>query len=268
MTKRQKTLVVLTFIAFFSFFTIATFAFVDIIETNIEAITWLGVGTAFIFMLMALDFILEGANYGTIRKEKNLMEKEIKKAVSKSKRLELWEQINLTVEELKEKTDLRYLECELKRAEKELKKFKEKIAELKKEIKPIWFIPEKDDIFYYVDTYGNVRWKIADFYSDNILKHNQVFKTKEEALDYFKYKKAEVAIKKRIAELNKGWKPDWEDKSEDKCYVFYDTNTKFLIWCDALADKKLPDAMYLKSWKLAKQLIDELKSELLLFFKY
>ena len=62
------------------------------------------------------------------------MKKEIKKAVSKSKKLELWEQIYLMVEELKEKTDLRYLECELKRAEKELKKFKEKIAELKKKL--------------------------------------------------------------------------------------------------------------------------------------
>ena len=168
------------------------------------------------------------------------MKKEIKKAVSKSKKLELWEQIYLMVEELKEKTDLRYLECELKRAEKELKKFKEKIAELKKklgdlyssiseetkvssfksndmtylfknikidevelssmdttdatnmnkidlrylergknimkkeikklkekiaklenEIKPIWFVPEKGEIFFYVDTYGNVTWKIA-----------------------------------------------------------------------------------------------------------
>ena len=59
MTKRQKILVILTFIAMFSFFTISSLAFVDIIEIEIETIVWLGVGTAFIFTLMALDFILE-----------------------------------------------------------------------------------------------------------------------------------------------------------------------------------------------------------------
>ncbi len=59
MTKRQKILVILTFISMFSFFTFSSLAFVDIIETDIKTIVWVGVGTAFIFMLMALDFILE-----------------------------------------------------------------------------------------------------------------------------------------------------------------------------------------------------------------
>ena len=59
MTKRKKILEVLTFISLFSFFTFSSLAFVDIIETNIETIVWFGIGTAFIFMLMALDFILE-----------------------------------------------------------------------------------------------------------------------------------------------------------------------------------------------------------------
>ncbi len=183
------------------------------------------------------------------------MKNEINKAISNSKKLKSWERIYQAEKEIEE----------LKR---EIKELKREIKELKREIKPIWFVPEKDENFFYVNAYGNVQWDNQRVYTDIILKYNQVFKTKEEALDYSEYKRAEVAIKKRIAELNKGWKPDWEDESEDKCYVFYDTNTEFLIWCHALADKKLPDAMYLKSWKLAKQLIDELKSELLLFFKY
>jgi len=246
------------------------------------------------------------------------MKKEIKKAISKSKKLKSWEhmyQMEKEVKELKEriaelekklgdlyspiseetkvssstdmtylfknikiddldlssmdtthatnmnKIDLRYLECELKRAEKEIKK-------LKKEIKPIWFVPEKDKNFFYVDTYGNVQWKITDLYSNDILKHNQVFKTKEEALDYSEYKKAEVTIKKRIAELNEGWRPDWEKDIQQKYYIFYDNLREILDYDYCYTGQFLPNAFYLKDQKTARQIIYELEEELKLYLRY
>lgn len=164
--------------------------------------------------------------------------------------------------------DLRYLECELKRAEKEIKELKERITELKKESKPIWFVPEKDKNFFYVDTYGNVQWKITDLYSNDILKHNQVFKTKEEALDYSEYKKAEVSIKKRIAELNEGWSPDWEKDIQQKYYIFYDNLREILDYDYCYTGQFLPNAFYLKDQKTARQIIYELEEELKLYLRY
>ena len=255
------------------------------------------------------------------------MKKEIKKAVSKSKKLKLWEQIyqvEKQIKELKERIaelekklgdlyspiseetkvssfksndmtdlfknikidhlelssmdttyatnminmDLRYLECELKRAEKEIKELKERITELKKESKPIWFVPEKGEIFFYVDTYGNVTWKIAGFDSNKILEHNQVFKTEEEALDYSEYKKAEVSIKKRIAELNKGWRPDWEKDIQQKYYIFYDNLREILDYDYCYTGQFLPNAFYLKDQKTARQIIYELEEELKLYLRY
>ncbi len=176
------------------------------------------------------------------------MKEEINKITSKSKKLELWEQIY--------------------QAEKQIKELKREIKELKKEIKPIWFVPEKDENFFYVDTYGNVRWDNQRVYTDIILKHNQVFKTKEEALDYLEYKKARVSIKKRIAELNEGWKPDWEDESQQKYYIFYDNLREILDYDYCYTDQVRPNAFYLKDQKTAKQIIDELEEELKFYLRY
>lgn len=253
------------------------------------------------------------------------MKKEIKKVISKSKKLKSWEhmyQMEKEVKELKERIeelekklgdlyspiseetkvssstdmtylfknikidevelssmdttyatnminmDLRYLECELKRAEKEIKELKERITELKKESKPIWFVPEKDKNFFYVDTYGNVQWKITDLYSNDILKHNQVFKTKEEALAYLDYKRAEVSIKKRIDELNEGWRPDWENDIQQKYYIFYDNLREILDYDYCYTGQFLPNAFYLKDQKTARQIIYELEEELKLYLRY
>ena len=173
--------------------------------------------------------------------------KAINKAISKSKKLKLWEHMY--------------------QMEKEIEELKEKIAELKKESKPNWFIPEEDEDFYYVDTYGDVNWNNANGYSDNILKHNQVFKTREEANNHLKVMKAEVSINKRIAELNEGWKPDWENTIQKKYYIFYDNFREILDYNRSSAQFQ-PNALQLKDKKVARQIIDELEEELKLYLRY
>lgn len=221
------------------------------------------------------------------------MKKEIKKAVSKSKKLELWEQIYLMVEELKEKTDLRYLECELKRAEKELKKFKEKIAELKKKLGDLYnSISEETKVSSFksndmTDLFKNIKIDHLELSSmdttdatdmntiysrylerKNNLMKKEIKKLKEEALDYSEYKKAEVSIKKRIAELNEGWSPDWEKDIQQKYYIFYDNLREILDYDYCYTGQFLPNAFYLKDQKTARQIIYELEEELKLYLRY
>jgi uncharacterized protein YfkK (UPF0435 family) len=221
------------------------------------------------------------------------MKKEIKKAVSKSKKLELWEQIYQMVEELKEKTDLRYLECELKRAEKELKKFKEKIAELKKKLGDLYSsISEETKVSSFksndmTDLFKNIKIDHLELSSmdttdatnmnkidlrylerKNNLMKKEIKKLKEEALDYSEYKKAEVSIKKRIAELNEGWSPDWEKDIQQKYYIFYDNLREILDYDYCYTGQFLPNAFYLKDQKTARQIIYELEEELKLYLRY
>lgn len=96
----------------------------------------------------------------------------------------------------------------------------------------------------------------------------EIKKLKEEALDYSEYKKAEVSIKKRIAELNKGWSPDWEKDIQQKYYIFYDNLREILDYDYCYTGQFLPNAFYLKDQKTARQIIYELEEELKLYLRY
>ena len=123
------------------------------------------------------------------------------------------------------------------------------------------------EIIFYV-IHMEMLWKIAGFDSNKILEHNQVFKTEEEALNYSEYKKAEVSIKKRIAELNEGWSPDWEKDIQQKYYIFYDNLREILDYDYCYTGQFLPNAFYLKDQKTARQIIYELEEELKLYLRY
>ena len=60
MTKRQRTLVILSFVSVFLFFAMFALSILDVADLDIEVVVWFGVGTGLILMLMALDFILGG----------------------------------------------------------------------------------------------------------------------------------------------------------------------------------------------------------------
>ena len=58
MTKRQRTLVVLSFVSVFILFAFLALSILDVADLDTEVVVWFGVGSGFIIMLMALDFIL------------------------------------------------------------------------------------------------------------------------------------------------------------------------------------------------------------------
>lgn len=201
------------------------------------------------------------------------MKKEIKKAVSKSKKLKLWEQIY--------------------QVEKQIKELKERIAELEKKLGDLYSpISEETKVSSFksndmTDLFKNIKIDHLELSSmdttdatnmnkidlrylerKNNLMKKEIKKLKEEALDYSEYKKAEVSIKKRIAELNEGWSPDWEKDIQQKYYIFYDNLREILDYDYCYTGQFLPNAFYLKDQKTARQIIYELEEELKLYLRY
>ena len=194
-------------------------------------------------------------------------------AVSKNKKLELWEQIY--------------------QAEKQIKELKERITELEKKLGDLYSsISEETKVSSFksndmTDLFKNIKIDHLELssmdttYATNMInmdlrylerKNNlmkkEIKKLKEEALDYSEYKKAEVTIKKRIAELNEGWRPDWEKDIQQKYYIFYDNLREILDYDYCYTGQFLPNAFYLKDQKTARQIIYELEEELKLYLRY
>ena len=153
--------------------------------------------------------------------------------------------------------------------EKQIKDLQADIVLLQKKIDELpkinWFQPKEDDVYYRVSVYGSVS---KDFYEStydfDIVKSQLVFKTEEEAIKQSIINKATVRVLKRIAELNEGWLPNWEDNDESKYLIYYHHNYNRLARNSYTFIKHLDDRLYLKNNELSQQLINEMEDELLL----
>lgn len=95
----------------------------------------------------------------------------------------------------------------------------------------------------------------------------RVFKTLSEALKYAEYVKAEETLKRVIAEANKGWIPDWSNHNEFKylvtvsCRNLLNIGTYYEI-------KVMPNFMYIKTQRLAEDLMSKYRNEFLTYLSY
>lgn len=129
-----------------------------------------------------------------------------------------------------------------------------------------WFEPKADEKYFHVDGFGKIysfTYK-KDEMDNKILKNNKVYRAREEAELASRKEQAKIKILKRIAELNEGWWPDWESDSESKYDVVIRSLDAFYISRSWSGPNKGSE-WYLKSRKLANQLINELKDELKLW---
>ena len=128
---------------------------------------------------------------------------------------------------------------------------------------------EKYDQYYTINLVGGIyiyTW-VNDEIDDTRLHTGNVYLTKQDAQKALTKLKATALVKKRIAELNEGWVPDWEDDDEYAYFIVYNS-----FWLKLDIDfnsifKTLDNSLYLKSYKLVQQLIDEMPNELKLMLE-
>lgn len=145
--------------------------------------------------------------------------------------------------------------------EKDIQEIELKLAEMKKELakkaeKPF---PQIGDIYYFIDQWGILNYPVAQ---DNNGRF-QVFKTKDEAINFYNVECARQRVRDEIKRLNNGWTPDWRDKKQAKYFIelFFNKLSKEYIY---IGSKVLDNSMYLKESVLADELIKSHKEDLLL----
>lgn len=87
------------------------------------------------------------------------------------------------------------------------------------------FIPKKGEKYWFVDFFGDVlRSENIGSEADKIIaKHHPLFRTKEEAEDYRHYLK-------RLDKYT--FKPDWEDKNQEKWEICYECQDNEIVVSD------------------------------------
>lgn len=134
--------------------------------------------------------------------------------------------------------------------------------------KPAWFVPGERETYYYITPNGVCRATKEDCEWDTqALSFHKVFKTEEEAEKELKRKQAETRVLKRIAEMNEGWIPDWDNEDEYKYSIDYSYGNQRLFSDGFSIDKCLLNDFYLKSKELAEQLISEMEEDLLIMLE-
>ena len=116
--------------------------------------------------------------------------------------------------------------------------------------------------YYYINFYGKVEsgddW---EYVCDDLLEIGNIFTSLDSAYDKLDKIKATEKVKKRIYELNDGWKPNWNDDDECK-YNICSYDNKTITYEMVYETKRLDNCFYLKSQELVIQLINELEKEL------
>ena len=155
------------------------------------------------------------------------------------------------------------LESRLKEIQQELDS-----CEVIPEEKPKYgqWVPAHSDKYYSISSHGDVclhKWySDCERWSPSRLSMGNVYKTKEEAEKVVEYQKAYTKVVNRIAELNEGWKPDWNDGNQIKYYIDYHVSDQRIKEDCTWGYKNQNNSLHIKSGALAKRLLKEMEKEL------
>jgi hypothetical protein len=124
---------------------------------------------------------------------------------------------------------------------------------------PLLWKPKHGDHYYFSDEGGVV---IEGYWDDSYRDVKRYIsgntsRTDEDARQIVEIRRADVRIRRRIAELNDGWTPDWDDTDHYKhCVLYSPYYKKFNISCQNYC-KEHHDDYYMKSRDIAEQMIEE-----------
>ena len=129
-----------------------------------------------------------------------------------------------------------------------------------------WFEPKENEGYYHISPFGKIVALNNKRDEDKeIIAFSQVFKTREEAQAHLKYKQAELKIIKWIAQ-NDNVVLDWNNEKQPKYFITYFNKGKTFNVDNTWLTQFLPKHFYLSSEELAQRLIDELGTELKIWF--
>lgn len=151
---------------------------------------------------------------------------------------------------------------ELKDLEAELIKAVEEVTRLEAEIEAEKAWPQEGDLCYKLDPTGEV---VEDSFSLGDAVANPLvipFRTLKEASHELDRRQATIKVIRRVAELNKGWVPDWSNKVELKWYIGINKDTGILYTYNFKQQSHLPDVYALASGSDAVNLIKSMEPEL------
>jgi hypothetical protein len=98
-----------------------------------------------------------------------------------------------------------------------------------------------------------------------LLDNGNMFNTKENALKYSNYKKAEMCLIKRMTELNDGWQQDYATRDSYYAVYFDSWFCKFKLVGDST--QYINDLLCFKSKEIGKQFIEEMEDDLKIYFR-
>ena len=135
---------------------------------------------------------------------------------------------------------------------------------IKKQKEEYFWKPKEREQYYYVCSFNDVT--IGNYHQENVYRP---FKTREEAEKYATYRKAEEILREAIANANKGWTPDWLNSNEKKYFIYINSggNTTLCI-SGNLWSKYFNSFMYIKSYDIAKQLMEKYEKEFITYLSY
>lgn len=141
------------------------------------------------------------------------------------------------------------------------------VAIKKQSENPLLWNPEEGDSYVLLLTDGvwsNNQWANGINENERFDRGN-VFRTREEAQSEDRKRLAQMKIKRWIAEKNEGWEPDWNNRDSEKYFVYWQYCEGLRIDCHWVK-KFVENVYYMKSSKIAEQLLKELPEECELVF--
>ena len=145
----------------------------------------------------------------------------------------------------------------LKNIEEMELKLTEMKKELSKEKKPF---PQKGDTYFTITADGTILSAVCE---DNDGRF-QVFKTCDEARNFYEVECAKKRVKDEIKKLNDGWTPDWNNEYQLKYFLYLVPKYGKLEKSFSLVTKTVDQCMYLKSSTLVNKLLETHEQDLFL----
>ena len=136
------------------------------------------------------------------------------------------------------------------------------LAELKEQVKaekPKAF-PQQLDMYWAINSSGSVgpnRW-IGHQTDYRRKEFGNIYQTSAEAEEAVRKRKAEIAYKNKIKEVNGNWKPNWKDATTKKQHLYYDHPEKRIDVYYMLFHQLLDNTEYFRP-EVSEEQLAELK---------
>lgn len=128
--------------------------------------------------------------------------------------------------------------------------------------------PQEGDEYWIVNDAGVV---VDSHYIDSWIDSQRIsmgnmFRSREDALNYLRARKLTVAVNRRRRELNGDWRPDWNNRFNRKHYLMFDNQSHCFDWLYSSSDISSPAFGYFQKSSDVLTVAKEFEDELIWYF--